>query len=70
MREKSFSLWNNTKISVLFPYVAPPYNCTLKRDRKNKGITTRTARKLYGVNFPLATYILDSKWGNVVVIDR
>lgn len=51
------------KSLFLFPYAAPPYKCTLKRDRKNKGITARTERKLYGVNFPLATYILYSKWG-------
>ena len=34
LRENKFSLWNNTKISVLFPYAAPPRNCTLKRDRE------------------------------------
>ena len=55
LRENKFSLWNNTKIYVLFPYAAPPCKRTLKRDRKNKGTTTRTARILYGVNFPLAT---------------
>lgn len=54
--ENKFSLWNIiTKISVLFPYAALTHKCTPKRDRKNKGTTTRTARNLYGVNFPLAT---------------
>ena len=31
LRENKFSLWNNTKISVLFPYAAPTHNWTLKR---------------------------------------
>ena len=60
LRENKFSLWNNTKISVLFPYAAPPCKRTLKRDRKNKGTTTRTARILYGVKFPLANQYLAS----------
>lgn len=45
LRENKFSLWNNTKISVLFPYAAPTRKCTLKRDRKNKGTTTRSKFK-------------------------
>ena len=44
-----------TKISVLFPYAAPTCKCTPKRDRKNKGTTTRTARNSHGGNIPLAT---------------
>ena len=45
LRENKFSLWNNTKIYVLFPYAAPTRKCTPKRDRKNKGTTTRSKLK-------------------------
>lgn len=50
------SLWNNTKISVLFPYAAPTRKCTPKRDRKNKGTTTRAKSLDLVYNIPRWLY--------------